>query len=44
MAELAMRVNLPVEAPAVLLQSTDDVSNLHGLRVREGCDDRVKRR
>jgi len=41
MAELAVRADLPVETPAVSLQSTDDVSNLHAPRVRERCDDLV---
>ena len=44
MAELAMRANLPVEAPAASLQGTDDVSNLRGLRVRAGCDGGVGQR
>ena len=44
MAELAMRTDLPVEAPAVSLQRTDDVSYLHELRVRERCDGRRRRR
>ncbi len=39
MAELAMRAGLPVEAPAVTLQSADDVSYLHELKVRDRCDD-----
>jgi len=42
MAELAVRADLPVETPAVSLQSTDDVSNLHAPRVRERCDDLVE--
>jgi hypothetical protein len=32
MAELTMRTNLPVEAPAVSFQRADDVSHLHELR------------
>jgi hypothetical protein len=39
MAELAMRAGLPVEAPAVTLQSADDVSYFHELKVRDRCDD-----
>jgi len=43
MAELAVRANLPIEAPAVTLQGTDDISDFHGPRVRERCDDLVER-
>ena len=39
MAELPVRAHLPVEAPALALQCTDDVSHLHELRARERCDD-----
>jgi hypothetical protein len=39
MAELAMRAGLPVEAPAVTLQSADHVSYLHEFKVRDRCDD-----
>ena len=39
MAELTVRADLPVEAPAVSLQSTDDVSHLHEFKVRDRCDD-----
>lgn len=41
MAKLTVRADLPVEAPALTLQGTDDVSDLHGPRVRERCDDLV---
>lgn len=43
MAVLAVRADLPIEAPAVTLQGTDDISNFHGPRVRERCDDLVER-
>ena len=43
MAELAVRADLPIEAPAVTLQGTDDISNFHRPRVRERCDDLVER-
>jgi len=43
MAELAMRADLPVKAPAVTLQSADDVSYLHECKVRDRCDDLFER-
>jgi hypothetical protein len=39
MGVLAMRAGLPVEAPAITLQSADDVSYLHEFKVRDRCDD-----
>ena len=34
-----MRAHLSVQAPAVTLQGTDDVSHLHEFNVRDPCDD-----
>ena len=34
-----MRADLSVEAPAVTLQDTDDVSHLHEFKVGDRCDD-----
>lgn len=34
-----MRAHLSVQAPAVTLQGTDDVSHLHEFKVRDRCDD-----
>ena len=39
MAELAMRAGLTVEAPAVTLQSADDLSYVHEFKVGDRCDD-----